>query len=124
MNRLHNDGESSDENDSPTGYRSAVISDYSIDYCYAISAIPTTFQQAIRSPDADRWMAAMQEEVTALEENDTYELKPLPKGRKCIDGRWVYSVKPGMNNEPKFKARYVAKGFSEVKNVDYETLQL
>ena len=63
----------------------------------------------------------MQEEISALNDNDTYSLTALPEGRKCINSRWVYSIKPGISNEPKFKARYVAKGYSQVPHVDYDS---
>ena len=61
----------------------------------------------------------MDEEMSALKENDTYALTALPPGRKCIGSRWVYSTKPGIGNEPKYKARFVAKGYTQVAEVDY-----
>ena len=106
--------------DDDENYLSATISDYSIDFCYNISCIPKTYQQAINSPESDEWVSAMQEEIAAFDRNDTYSLTTLPEGRRCIDGRWVFSLKPGFNNQPIFKARYCAKGFSETRNVDYD----
>ena len=37
-----------------------------------------------------------------------------------MGGKWVYQVKLGPNNEDRFKARYVAKGYSQVKDLDYD----
>ena len=34
-------------------------------------------------------------------------------------GRWVYAIKTGPNGEEKCKARFVAKGYSQVPNVEY-----
>ena len=62
----------------------------------------------------------MNEEMRSFDENDTYELTTMPKDKSIIGGRWVYTVKEGPNNEETFKARYVAKGYSQVKNIDYE----
>ena len=92
----------------------------SIHYCYKMAAIPNTFQEAMSSPDSHRWKSAMDEEVSTLQENNTYTLIKLPKDKSVIGGRWVFDVKPGINNEPKYKARYVAKGFSQIKDRDYD----
>ena len=62
----------------------------------------------------------MDEEIDALVENDTYLLTPLPEGHSVVGGRWVFAIKQGPNDEEKFKARYVAKGYSQVKDVDYQ----
>ena len=61
----------------------------------------------------------MKEEMHALRENDTFELTTMPKDKKCSGGRWVYAIKSGPNGEEKCKARSVAKGFSQVPNVNY-----
>ena len=92
----------------------------SIDYCYRIRDIPKTYEEAMISPEANKWQNAMSEEMTALTDNDTYQLTPIPKDKKVIGGRWVYAVKIGPNGEEKFKARYVAKGYSQIENIDYK----
>ena len=57
--------------------------------------------------------------MDSLLRNDTFELTHLPEGRKVVGGRWVYTVKLGPNNEEQFKARYVAKGYSQVHDIRY-----
>jgi len=71
------------------------------------------------SQEGPQWKKAMDEEISSLQDNDTYELTTLPETRTAVGGRWVYQVKPGPNGKEKFKARYVAKGYSQVKNIDY-----
>ena len=39
------------------------------------------------------WRAAMEEEMHALAENETWDLVDAPKGVKLIGCRWVYKVK-------------------------------
>ena len=39
------------------------------------------------------WRAAMEEEMCALAENETWDLADAPKGVKSIGCRWVYKVK-------------------------------
>ena len=61
----------------------------------------------------------MGEEVTALWDNETFELTPLPEGRTSVGGKWVYGIKLGPNGEEIYKARFVAKGYSQVPGIDY-----
>jgi hypothetical protein len=54
----------------------------------------------------------MQEEYNSLLENQTWDLVPLPSGRKLVRCRWVYKTKSAMDGKiNRYKARLVAKGF-------------
>lgn len=90
-----------------------------IDFCYRLANVPQSYQDAISSPEANKWRDAMSEELNALWDNETYELTPLPEGRTSVGGKWVYAVKLGPNGEEKYKARFVAKGYSQVPGIDY-----
>ena len=90
-----------------------------IDYIYMMSDVPKTYNEAVKSDDAEQWQMAMMEEITALEENDTYEVSPLPKDRTAVAGRWVYQVKEQANGQKRYKARYCAKGFKQVRGIDF-----
>ena len=82
--------------------------------------IPTTFREAEQSSEADSWQLAMQEEMEFLHKNDTWELVELPKGRKAIVCKWVYTKKEGIEGTPlRFKARLVAKGYAQEEGIDY-----
>ena len=93
-----------------------------IDQCFYLSqasSIPTTYQQAISSPRGENWRKAMDEEMASLIENETYDLVELPEDRKIVNSKWVYTIKPGIEGEEKHKARFVARGFTQEKMVDY-----
>ena len=78
---------------------------------------PNTFAEASGHP---AWDAAMKEEYKSLLANDTWDLVPLPKGRKLVRCKWVYRTKYGPDGKvDKHKARLVAKGFSQVEGIDY-----
>jgi hypothetical protein len=49
--------------------------------CVLADAEDITFEQAVKD---EKWQAAMQEEMKAVEKNDTWELTTLPKGHKPI----------------------------------------
>ena len=52
--------------------------------------------------------------------NDTWDLVPLPKGRKLVRCKWVYRTKyESDGGVERLKARLVAKGFSQVEGIDY-----
>ena len=78
---------------------------------------PTTFESAVK--DAKRWKA-MDDEIEAIERNDTWELTSLPKGHKTIGVKWVFKTKIKENGEvDKYKARLVAKGYKQEYGIDY-----
>ena len=57
---------------------------------------------------------------------DTWDLVPLPKGRKLVRCKWVYQTKYALDGSVKrIKVRLVSKGFSQVEGIDYnETFAL
>ena len=60
----------------------------------------------------------MDEEYCSLIANDTWDLVPLPKGRKLIRCKWVYRTKYASDGSvERLKARLVAKCFSQVEGV-------
>lgn len=62
-------------------------------------------------------------ELLALEQNNTWVLTKLPKGKKAIGCKWVYKVKCKPNGEiEKFKSRLVAKGYNQIEGLDYKDL--
>ena len=54
----------------------------------------------------------MEDEIGALYKNEAFEYMKLPAGTTLIGGKWVYTVKIDSEGEERYKARYVAKGFS------------
>jgi hypothetical protein len=76
-----------------------------------------TFAEALGHPD---WDTIMNEEYRSLMENNTWDLVPLPKGRKLVICKWVYRTKYALDGSvERHKARLVAKGFSQVEGIDY-----
>ena len=57
-----------------------------VDYCYRTYEIPTSYSQAIHSPEGSKWKKATNDEIETLERNETFELVPPPKGREVVGG--------------------------------------
>ena len=92
-----------------------------VDFCYrAVCDIPQNYQDAIVSPKSKQWRKAMDEEMRSLEENKTFSLTQLPPGKQAVGGRWVYALKKDIDGSDKYKARFVAKGYSQKAGTDYE----
>ena len=73
------------------------------------STDPQSYRKATRNPFCE---SSMKEEYNSLLEKQTWDMVPLPLGRKIVRCRWVYSTKSTTNgNISRYKARLVAKGF-------------
>jgi hypothetical protein len=83
-------------------------------------------EEALKGKNAKKWEIAMQEEYNSLVVNNIWSLVPLPKARKPISCEWVFKIKHGVDGEVEcYKARLVARGFTQTFGVDYnETFAL
>lgn len=62
----------------------------------------------------------MKEEITTLDNNETWEKCEIPKGQKTMGCRWVYSIKYRVNGTiERYKAQFVAQGYTQTNRVDY-----
>ena len=81
---------------------------------------PNTFDEAKASDNHREWMLAMEDELSSLKKNATYDLVKLPEGKRAIGCRWVFRIKRKIDGSiDRFKARLVAQGFSQKSGVDY-----
>ena len=65
-------------------------------------------------------LISIKNEIDSLKTNETFELVPRPKDKQVVGGKWVYNVKDLDDGSQKFKARYVARGFSQVHGINYD----
>jgi hypothetical protein len=80
--------------------------------------LPTNIHEALTNP---KWTQAVKEEMEALQKNGTWTLVPLPKGKKTVGCRWVFSIKHKADSSiDLYKARLVAKGYTQTYGVDYQ----
>ena len=62
----------------------------------------------------------MDSEFQSLIDNGTWTVVPAPANRKFISSRWVYDLKTDADgNVARQKARFVARGFSQIPGIDF-----
>ena len=85
--------------------------------------IPINYKQAVNSNDADKWQKAIQEEISSLEENKTWEVinqNNVDKNTCVVGSRWVFTIKRNSKGEiERYKARLVAKGYTQQLGINY-----
>lgn len=63
----------------------------------------------------------MDEELYQIEENNTWELVPRPKGKNVISTKWVFKNKLNEDkNVVKNKARLVSQLYTQVEGIDFK----
>lgn len=81
---------------------------------------PQSIEEAKQRDDWIEWKNAIESEYESLMKNNTWSLCDLPIGRKAISGKWVFKLKRKANGDiDKYKARFVAKGFSQQHGFDF-----
>ena len=82
---------------------------------------PRNYKEALNGPYAKQWKEAMNEEYKSLMKHKTWTLVKLPQGRNVVGSKWVYKAKQKANGDiDRYKARLVARGFSQEAGVDYD----
>ena len=82
---------------------------------------PTTYKQALASPDSEKWLEAMKSEMQSMSDNQVWRLVDFPDQVRPIGCKWVYKIKTDKDgNACVFKARLVAKGFRQIHGIDYD----
>lgn len=81
---------------------------------------PQNLEEALSSPQSENWIQAVEEELSNLERLKTWEIVELPAGKGFIDSKWVFKVKRDANGQvARYKARLVARGFTQKEGTDY-----
>ena len=73
---------------------------------------PMNYEEAMMSPDSDRWLEAMKSEIGSMYENKVWTLVDFPDDRKAIDNKWIFKKKTDTDGNVTInKARLVTKCF-------------
>ncbi|CAI7868469.1 unnamed protein product [Closterium sp. NIES-53] len=80
---------------------------------------PCSYAEAIEGPYSSQWQAAMDAEMASWKSTSTYVDEVPPPGANIVSGMWIFRVKRPPGSPPAFKARYVARGFSQRQGVEF-----
>ena len=70
---------------------------------------PTNYEEAMMSPDSDRWLEAMKSDIWSMYENKVWTLVDFPDDRQSIENKWIFKQKTDADgNVTVYKARLVA----------------
>ena len=85
-----------------------------------LSDEPLSMKEALNRPDAESWINAAKTEVEVLLKRGTFEFVYPPSNAHIISSKFVFRIKRLPNGMiDKYKARLVARGFTQVEGVDY-----
>ena len=96
----------------------AITDSYEFENNLSTSEYPKTYKEAMSRPDSHLWQQAALEELKSHEKHNTWTLTNLPPNAKTIKGKWVFSKKKQLDGSTRYKARFVAKGYSQIHGVD------
>ena len=80
-----------------------------------------TYDEAISDIDSEKWLEAMRSEIDSMHSNQVWTLVDPPEGIVLIGCKWIFKRKIGGDeNVETFKARLVAKSYSQHEGIDYQ----
>ncbi|WZZ70893.1 hypothetical protein YC2023_082263 [Brassica napus] len=81
------------------------------------SSIPRSYEEAMQYED---WKESVSDEANAMIKNDTWFESELPKGKKAVTSKWIFTIKylPDGTIDRK-KTRLVARGYTQTYGEDY-----
>ena len=63
----------------------------------------------------------MTEEYQSIMKNYVWDVFPRPKEKSFVTSKWIYKIKHVVDGSiEKYKARFMACGFSQKEGIDYE----
>ena len=78
----------------------------------------SSFEEDVEDP---AWVDAMVEEYDSIVRNSAWEIVPRSEGKSVVGLRWIYKVKQDADGSiEKYKAIFVARGFSQIEGINYE----
>ncbi|GJW25670.1 retrotransposon protein, putative, ty1-copia subclass [Tanacetum coccineum] len=82
---------------------------------------PTSYKAAMLDSESNKWIDSMNVEIQSMMDNMVWVLVDLPPGCKTFGSKWIFKKKTDMDGiVHTYKARLIAKGYTQLYRVDYE----
>ena len=86
--------------------------------CDLVDQEPTNYEEATQKKE---WVEAMTKEYHSIMRNDVWDIVPKPEGKSIVSSKWICKIKHAADGSiEKYKAIFVARGFSQKEGIDYE----
>ena len=81
---------------------------------------PSSFEEVVQQLI---WVDAIMEEYDSIVRNSVWDMVLRPENKSVVSSCWLYKVKQATDGSvEKHKARFVARGFSQVEGIDYDDI--
>ena len=98
--------------------RTRYCSSYVALLCDFIDKKPSNYEEEIENKE---WKDAMIKEYQLIMKNDVWDVVPRPEGKSMVTSKWIYKIKHATDGSiEKYKARFMARGFSQKEGIDYK----
>jgi len=65
----------------------------------------------------------MLDEYKSIMKKNVWDIVPKPKDKSVVSSKWLYKIKHAVDGSvEKYKARFVARGFSQKEGIDYDDI--
>ncbi|GKC39743.1 retrotransposon protein, putative, ty1-copia subclass, partial [Tanacetum coccineum] len=83
---------------------------------------PPNYRAALLAdPESEKWLEAINVEMQSMKDNQVWNLVDFPPNCNTVGSKWLFKKKTNVDgNIHTYKARLVAKSFTQTYGVDYE----
>ena len=82
--------------------------------------VPTTYDQAMSSPEREEWQQVIDSEIQSHMNNKTWHEEPITENKRCARTKWIFRLKRDKKNViERFKARLAAMVFPQQYGIDF-----
>lgn len=78
-----------------------------------------SLEEAMNGSESEDWCLAIEQELKSFEENEAWEVVDRPEQGTIVQCKWVFRKKIESDNKVRYRARLVAKGFTQKAGIDY-----